>query len=873
MKDKRTPLPWRPSRDEIDEEILHHMRGRIDDLVRAGRSREDAEREVRQRFGNPGSVRKQTERVYAPERGSFFGTLVSEIVGAARSLRHRPAFALTAILLVAVGIGATTVMLAVVDAYLLRGMPFPHAERLAWINETPPQNERVRSRPAEVNWREADDVGLAVSWDRDAFTLLGDGPPQTVSGVWVPPDFFEAFGITTAMGRSFAPDEIGPNAAPVAIISHDLWQTRFGGAEDVLGHTIRMYASDRPDDAQALTVIGVLAADWWHMYESTQILTPLGSHDHPTYVVRIETGVEMHEAAQRMTAFARQSWGPEFSDWNVELSPMHEQHVEEVRPLLQTLGAGVSLVLLIACANVAVLFLVQAVGRTREFALRAALGAARSRLALRLVAEAAVVGLAGAVVGALISSQVLAVLGSAIEVRLGASVPGGTTALALQPRVLLVSIGITGVVTLLFGLAPLLAGIGGNLSGTLTGSGRSSTGTARHRTLRTGLIVLEVALSVALLVGAGLTMRSAIHLSNVELGFQPEGLIRMGFGMSSVRYPSAAEWHQRIEETVTAFREVPGVESVAAANPGAFSFAANLVTAVDGPMAESDTRLRAAVRYIGVDYLETLDIQQLDGRDFATSDNVDNEPVALVSDEFAATMWPGEDPMGKEIRIADPMGDGSPTQRRVVGVVGDTRESLTGERELPDAYIPLAQAPFPYVFLTVRAQVAPETLMPTLEQIVWNDDPEQPLNRPGLLQRVIDDAAATPQALARLLTVFASFGALLAVVGVYGVIAFAARQRRRELAVRVALGAARNDVLQIVLGHGARVVAVGLALGLFGAWFMAQTLASQIYGVSPTDPITFGGVATMLGLVALGAVLIPARKAAATDPMSLLRED
>jgi len=869
----RDPLARRPARAEIAEEIAHHLEGRIEDLIRAGHTREAAEREVRRRFGSADRIARDTERVYQARRKFSFDGLRSELVGAARSLRQRPAFAFTAILLLAMGIGTTTVMLAIVDAYLFRGMPFPHAERLAWLMETPPAGATVRSRPPGINWRDSDAVELAVSWDRDAFTLLGQGRPQTVSAAWVPPDFFQAFGIDPAQGRRFAADEIGPDAAPVAIISHDLWQSRYGGADDVLGRSIRMYASDQPGQAQELTIVGILPADWWHMYSSTDVLVPMGSIDQPTYVVRIEPGLEMQEAARRMASFARQAWGSEFTDWSVELLPMHDRHVEEVRPLLQTLGAGVVLVLIIACANVAVLFLMQAVERTREFALRAALGAGRGRQALRLVIEAALVGAVGAALGAFVAGQVLGGLGSMIEVRLGASVPGGATALALQPRVLLTSIAIAGFVTLLFGLAPLAVGVGGNLAGSLTGSGRSATASSRTRSLRTGLIVLEVGMSVALMVGAGLTLRSAIHLSNVELGFEPAGLLRMGLGMSAVRYPEPAQWTQRIDETVAEFRQVPGVESVAAANPGAFSFATNRVTPLDGPLAESGSRLRAAVRYIGVGYLDTLRITRLAGRAFTALDGVDGEPVVMVSDRFAATVWPGEDPLGKEVRITDPTSTSDPTQRRVVGVVADTREGLTGERELPDAYIPLAQVPFKYVFLTVRSELPAAALIPTLEQLVWDDDPEQPLNRPTLLQHVVDDAAATPKALARLLAIFATFGALLAVVGVYGVIAFAAGQRRRELAVRMALGADRAAIRKIVFGHGARVVGMGLLVGLVGAWFMGRTLSSQIYGVSPTDPVTYVAVATSLGLIALGAVVMPARRAAATDPMSLLRED
>lgn len=872
----REPLPRRPSRGEIDEEIEHHLRGRIEELVAAGYAREAAEREARRRFGSVERARRRTEGVYRPRRRWSLAPLGQELIGALRSLRHRPAFTLTATLLLAVGMGTTTTMLAVLNAYLFRGMPYPHAERLMAISTVaPPSASPMDDRPPSLDWRELPEVELAVGWDRDAFTLVGDGRPEEVGSAWVSPDFFPAFGVEPTMGRGFTPDETGPEAAAVAIISHDLWQTRFGGDEEILGRTLRMYAADRPDDAQSLTIVGVLPPDWWHFFSGTDVLTPLPA-TREAYVLRLAPGVEYEEAQARLNAFAHEVWGPEYADWGVGMEPIHDRHVRQVRPLLGALGAGVALVLLIACANVAVLLLVQATGRAREFALRAALGAGRGRLVLRLLLEAAVLsvaGVAGGALGILGASRALAAMSPTIERLVGATVPGGAGMLTIDARVALLSVGATAAVTLLFGLAPLAAGVAGRLSAVIGTGARGATVSARQHALRTGLIVVELALSLALLAGAGLMVRSALHMSAVDLGFEPHNLLRIGMGLSTIRYPGPEQWSQRIDETLQEFASVPGVESVAGAIPSPFAWASDPVTPQEGPLADADPPPAAAVRAVSAAYFRTMGIELQLGRTFETSDRTGTEPVAIVSDRLAAMLWPGESAIGRRLRIPDWMGEGEPPLRRIVGVVADTREGLTGERELPDAYVPLAQAPFRYVYVLVRSAQPADTLIPTLERRVWDDDPEQPLSRPAAVSDAVRNASETSRALARMLVTFAAFGVVLAVIGVYGVIAFAARQRRQELAIRVALGAQQNDIRRLLLGYGLRVVFAGVAIGLGAAWALGRALASQVHGVSASDPVTLGAVMVAMAIIALGAVLLPARRAALWKPMDLLREE
>lgn len=862
--------PARPSDNEIDQEIEHHLEGRIEELMEQGYDRGAAEREARRRFGATPRVRRQVRAVYRRRRP--LGAIGAEVVGALRSLGRRPLFTATAVLLLAIGIGTTSAMVALLDAYLFRDLPYPHADRLVRLQRVVPEGWRG-SGPEPVDWSDTPAVELAVSWDLDAFTLVGDGPPQQVPGAWVPPDFFPAFGVALARGRGFRPDEarIG---APVAIIGHELWQTRYGGDPDILGRTVRMYASDRPEEASELTIVGVLPADFWHFNSYTQILAPLPGL-RATYIVRLADGVGAEAAQASMLATARESWGPGFAEWGLELADMHDAHVARVRPTLGVLAAAVGLVLLITCSNVAMLMLVQASSRTREYAVRAALGADGSRLMTQQLLEAGLLGAGGAVLGLFAAARALAAWAPAIEQQLGTRVPGGALRLDLDVRVVVVSAGVTLLVTLLFGIAPTVAGLGRDLSRTLTGSGRSSTGTRKQQRVRTGLIVVELALSLALLVGAGLALRSVLYLSSLDPGFEPRGVIQVQMGLSSFRYPSPEDWNRRIEEVLELARATGHVDAAAAALPGPFSeIGPDPIVPLDGPLADADEPALAAIRAISPDYFRTLGIPLLQGRGFAGSDRSDGEPVAIVSERLAAVLWPGERALGRSLQVPDPMG-ASPEGlwHRVVGVVGETLEGVHAESQAPDAYVPLAQAPRRYAYLHLRTAQPPALFVPVLEEAVWARDPEQPLTGPVLMTDLLRNAGATPRALARLLASFAGFGALLAVVGVYSVVAFAARQRRRELAVRVALGADRRAVRTLVLRHGALVVGSGLALGLLAAWGLARALASQVYGIGSFDPWTFVTVTALLGAIAFAGVLAPARRAAGADPMLLLREE
>ncbi|HSR51379.1 MAG TPA: ABC transporter permease [Acidobacteriota bacterium] len=809
---------------------------------------------------------------------SMFESLAQDLRFALRGLIRQPGFAAAAIAVLAVGIGLNTTVFSLVNAYLLRPLPFPESERLmsvAPLPRTSPREDWI-GLPREV-WASrfpAQDevIESLVAWDLDLLTLVGEEDSLAVEGAWVTPGYFDALGTQAHLGRVFTQEDAAPDRPVVAVISYGLWQSRFGGDPEILGQPVSVFAGDRPDDAQSLTIVGVLPRDFWFMNRFTGILPILKEPGFPS-LVKLRPGVGLAQARQHFTSIVQsQASMPE--DWQVHVQPAQEAYVFSVKPVLRALSGAVALVLLLACANVAILLLVRAMRRHRELVVRLALGASRARLMRLMLVEGLALSLVAGVLGIVLGWLTLRTLSPLLQAQLRTAAPGGMERMVeLHPTVLALSVGAALVTGLLFTLAPALAASGLRIASALSSGGRSAAGGRRHHYLRSGLIVAEVALSLTLLIGAALMVRSANHLSQVDVGFQAQDVLTVNLSLSQESYPGGQQQVAFVDQFLPRVRSLPEIEAagIQASWPFQDQSQAPVLTR-DAP----DSGPTASWYVVSPGHLEALRVPLLRGRRINDRDLGASQPVVVVSRSLADNLWPGEDPLGKQIRyqpnrpINARMGEENPW-RTVVGVVGDVRETLTG-RELPDCYVPYRQSPRLFMFLNVRYRGTPEALLPALRQALYEVDSTAAVHRMNTMQDLVDRARSRPRFLAGMLGGFSVFAVALALLGLGSLIAFTVSQRRHEIAVRMALGAAPGQVRQLFMRQGGRIIAVGMLTGILLGTALTGALASQLYGVRPLDWPTFAAAALLLTAAALSAVWLSARRAEKTDPTSMLKQ-
>ena len=797
-------------------------------------------------------------------RRSALRGLTEDVGFAVRSLRRAPTFTGLVVGVLALGIALNTSALAVLNAYILRPLPFPESDRLFNVRDG-----------EGVSWTEVDDVfELAVSWDLDVFTVVGDGRPEMAPGAWVSPDFLEAYGVRAQVGRTFRPDEAGAGSNPVAMISHRLWQERFGGDPGVVGRTFSAFTSDRPDHAELFTIVGVLPADFWYLNEYTDVLAPIRD-DRTVYAGRLRPDVPVDRAETVLTELATRRMEQIPPGFRVELVSLRERHVASVRPTLLTLQAAVLLVLLIACANAAILLLIRSSRRERELGIRRAMGASGGRLARQLLLEGGLLSLLATSLGLAVTWLLMGVVGTSVEARFGVSIPGDADALALDGTVLLGASALAALVGLVFGLVPLVSSLRRVVGGTLRGGRGSTDSRARHR-LRAALVAAEVALSLALLVGAGLMVRSAIHLQGRELGFEPAAVVRGTMGLREASYPDAADRVAVFTRLRDRLAEVPGVEEVGLASMALFGTRFT-TRRVEASPDDGLVGAEAVWWTVGERYFDALEIPVLRGRTFTASDAAGAEPVALVSESLARDLWGESDPVGRRIRTAPAGSPGMPPPEpgpwlRVVGVVADVQRGVE-ERPAGDLYRTYRQEDASWMNALVRFHDDPAGRLPELQEAVADIDPEIPLANVQHLAVVVDEALGPTRYVAGLLAGFSAFALLLAVLGLYGVVSYAVRQRTKDVAIRMALGADRGSVTSMFLRQGLAVVGSGIVAGTLGGVALGRALEGELHGVRPGDPATHAVLAAVLGVGAMLAVWIPARRAAGADPMGVLREE
>src|SRR5271157_118833 len=867
---------------DLSAEIQEHLEEKIDELVAGGMSREDAIHAARREFGNVTLLEERSREVWRwPSVEDFF----MDVRYGLRVLRRNPGFAATAILTLALGIGATTAIFSVVDTVMFKPLPFPTADRLVRVRSViaATGHGAVASYPDYLDWRARNHVfeSMAVFRTND-FTLIGPREPLHLQGAVVSAQVFSLLGVTPALGRSFLPEEDNPAAAAGAdpvILSYVLWQREFGADASVLGRTLQL--GDQP-----FTVVGVMppAFHFPILGEPVELWTTIavdargganamaaqrGAH-YLDVIGLLKPGVKLQRAQAEMAAIASalNKQYPENKPRTVGIVPEVEGLIGPIRTPLLVLLAAVGCVLLIVCVNVANLLLARATERHKEMALRAALGASRRRAIRQLLTESVGLGLLGGGLGLALAVASLRVLVRLIP----ADIPR-LTAIGLDARLLCFALLISLAAGILFGLAPALRVAKMSLTESLNETGRGSgSGGKEHSGLRSALVVSEVSLAVVLLLGAGLLIQSFLRLIRVDPGFDPHHVLT--FQLDTPAEKQGAQVPAFFRDVVTQISALPGVSSASAV--ASLPLTGDNISSsieIEGEPTPMGSRPSADFNAVEPNYFRTLGISLVAGRDFTERDDSKSTPVVIVNRTLAQRFFPNQDPIGKHVRpgIGNGYGPGEPPMREIVGVIGDVKQSDLGSEAAPEVYAPLAQSPFYTMLMVVRTANDPRSLVEAARRQVASLDRNTPIYHAETLDQYFSESVAVPRFISLLLAGFAGVALLLACLGIYGVIAYIVVRRTREIGIRMALGARKGDVLRMVIGEGLRPALTGVVIGIIGALKLTRLLSGLLYGVKPTDPVTFAAVALILTGVALLASYIPARRATNVDPTVALR--
>ncbi len=799
-----------------------------------------------------------------------------------RTLRKSPGFAAAAIGILALGIGANTAIFSVVDAVLLRPLPFPEPGRVMRLQEAPPRGAGMLADPVSpanyLDWRAESHVFAALAAYRGtSLTLTGGQEPESLQAATVRGDFFSVLAVRPLLGRVFAPGEEESGRDDVVILSEALWRSRFGADPKILGRELVL-------DGRRHTVVGVLpalrVAAWYPAM--VQIWKPLAWTAQEramreerilNVVARLKPGVDRRSAQVEMDTLAGRlgrAYPATDKGWGAVVKPLQEYLVSAVRPAILLLLGAVAFVLLIACANVANLVLVRSLSRSKEMAIRGTLGASRGRLLQQLMAEALLLASAGAALGLYLAHFGVALLRGF----LGNGLPQGLE-IHLDLRILAFTLGISLFAGLAAGLVPARSFLGRDFRdlqrALQRGLGRTDTdaGGSGGRRTRGLLIIAEVALSLVLLVGAALTLESLLALRRVDTGCDPHGVLTWVLGLPQQKYSEPREQSAFYDRLLTRLRALPGVQAAATIDwlpltePGLTEPVG--IPGRPGALAEQPT---AAVRLISPGYLRTLRIALRRGRDFTAADTLARPAVVLVSESMARRFWPGADPLGKRLIL----GLAPHVSEEVVGVVADVRVDGLRAEQVATVYQPMAQRPWLATTFVIRTGLRPESLVPAVTRAVHAEDRDLPMLEVATLDSVVDGYLSQDHFNLLLLAAFAGLALLLAAVGIYSVLSYTVGRRTQEIGVRMALGAQVRDVLGLVVASGMRPTLWGIVLGLGASLALGRILSSLFYGVSAADPVLCGAVALLVAAVALLASAGPAWRAARVPPSEALRE-
>jgi putative ABC transport system permease protein len=799
----------------------------------------------------------------------MMGTLLQDLRYGVRMLLKNPGFALVAVIALALGIGANAAIFSVVNAVLLRSLPFDDPDRLIVLRENkPPQFPEFSVAPGNfLDWQKQNTVFEKLAAIRGfSYNLVDTGEPERLRGARVSAGLFEMLGVKPSQGRTFAAEEDQSGHDAVVILSHSLWQRRFGADPNILGRTLTLNAS-------TYTVVGVMPPDFQFPDRETELFTPVafdakqadqhGSH-YISAIGRLKPGVSIEQARTEMSAIAArlaQQYPDSNTGWGVSLFKMQEYESRDIKPALLILLGAVALVLLIACANVANLLLARATARQREIAIRTALGASRWRVIRQLLTESILLALVGGGIGLL-----LAVWGVDLLLALAPEnlphVKGGT----LDGRVLGFTLLITLLTGIVFGLVPALQSSRPNLNETLKEGGRGAT--TGHNRVRSSLVITEVAVALVLLIGAGLLIRSFYRLQQVNPGFNPRNALAVALSLPGKKYPEPEQNAQFYTQLIEKVSTLPGVVAVGATQSlpihDDYVLGFNIQgRAPDAPGEEPSTNYYA----VSPGYFKAMGIPLLRGRLFTEQDTKDTPRVAVINETMAKKFFPNEDPIGKGINVTN----GPERFREIVGIVGDVKQYGLDQPTTAQTYEPYLQTPFQGMTLVVRTEGNPAALTAGVRSQVLSIDKDQPVSRVRTLEQVIAESVAKQRFAMLLLGIFAMVALVLAGVGLYGVMSYAVTQRTHEIGIRMALGAQQRDVLKLVVGQGMILALVGVLIGLLASLALTRVMTTLLFGVSATDPLTFLAIPALLAAVALLASFMPARRAMKVDPMVALR--
>ncbi len=818
-------------------------------------------------------------------------SILQDIRYSARSLIKTSSFTAVAVIVLALAIGANTAIFTVVNAVLIRPLPYPNSDRLVMLWETNPRFQiGIDTLPVTpgtfMDWREQGSVFEYVSaLGVSRFNLSGSGEPERISGASVSPNFFRLMGIEPKLGRAFRDDEEKPGANKVVVISYALWQRRFSGAEDIVGKPMTL-------DGESYTVIGVAPEDfqfprghelpyfvgvssqtelWRPMTLTDDFINRKRANHQLSVIAKLKPGVTQDQAQAEMNAIAarlEQAYS-ENQGIGAKVVSLSEQVVGNSRVALLVLMGAVALVLLIACANVANLLLTRSSARRKEIAIRTALGASRGRVVRQLLIEALLLSLASAIAGTLLSFW-----GVKAMLSLGRETLPRASEVSIDVRVLGFTVAIALLTSLLFGLTPALQASKINLTEALKEGSRGLSGGQRASRVRSVLVIAEVALSLVLLIGAGLMIKSLAHLLKVDPGFKANRALTMNIALLGSKYPSLHQQIAFFEDVTHRVEALPGVESAGLISSAPLSggvYAGGFSIEGREP-ASANEDLSADRRMISPDYFKALGIPLIKGRHFTDRDNQASTGVAIVSESLARRFLENEDAIGKRVKLGGR--DSTRPWLSIVGIAGDVRDTTLESDARPCVYVPYPQFPstsMGSMTLVVRTGVDPKALIPAIRDEVWAVDKDQPVTDIKTMNEYVSDSVSPRRSNALLLGVFATLALVLAAVGMYGVMSYAVTQRVHEIGIRMALGAQTSDVIKLIVGSGMTLVLAGVVIGLAGALALSRVLSSLLYGVSATDPVTFAFVSALLVSVALLASYIPARRATKVDPMNALR--
>jgi predicted permease len=811
---------------------------------------------------------------------------LQELKYALRTLLKRPTFSLITILVLALGIGANTAIFSVVNAVLLRPLPFEKPEQLVQIWHVPPAKSFPGFKKFAVStanlldWQEqSTSLESSAAYQGGLFTLTGTGEPQRIPGPQVQAQFFQVLHAKPLIGRTFTDDDGKEESPKTVVISEGFWRTNLGGTSNVLGQPLRL-------NDQQYTIIGVMpkafsyplsspAAQIWTCIQWTAKERAVrGSHNFAA-IGRLKPGSSIQQAQSELSTIAarlEKQYPSDNTGWGALLIPLRDELVGDVRPALFVLLGAVAFVLLIACANVANLVLATTLARRKELAIRTALGAKRSQLIGQVLTETILLAVAGGALG-----LIFAKFGIHLILNFLADEVPRFGEIGLDASVLLFTFGISLLTGLLAGVVPALRFAKADVNDALKqGLGRGGTDSGGKRT-RAVLVVAEVSLSLMLLVGAGLLIRTFYHLQSIDPGFDSHNVLTTFVGLPKAKYEKKESQRTFHQQALGRIRALPGVESAASIDSLPLQGGSTQPIMIEGrPTVQMADQPEVPVREISPDYLKTMHIPILRGRGITESDTATSTPVIVITQSLAHEFFPNEDPIGKHmsLELTDKFLEIPTTQREIVGIVGDVKiDGLDSDRSMAAVYQPFEQVPSPFTTLVIRTNTNPTSIISAVTNAIHAVDRSQTLVDTMTMDEVVATSLAQRRFTMLLLVAFAGLALVLAAVGIYSVLSYAVRRRVREIGIRMALGAQIRDVVRMIVSDGMKPAVAGVVIGFAGALALGRVLASVIYGVSSRDAVTLGGVSVLLLTVALLASVIPAYRAAQVDPIRTLRDE